>query len=399
MPKRVKEDHKRFRDVIEGRTRKALKHLIKTAAIVGIRPKGGKFVLNIPKIDIPHFAHGDKGEGVGRGPGKKGDVVGHDPQPGQGNKAGDQEGEFSHIQIDIKDVLKMVGEDLKLPPMRPKPNHTFSEVRIKYNDISKIGPESLRHNRRTMREALKRLAQSKKLNDLHVLPGCSTPIRLITPINSDRRYRQYKEIRIPSSNAVIFFARDCSGSMDDYRCDIVSDMAWWLDLWIRQFYDKVQRCYLVHDTRATEVNEEDFYKMRYGGGTMCSSAFEVIAELLKTRFPPHAYNIYIFYFTDGDNWDGDNAKMLKVMKEQLGPDIINMIGITQVCTWGGDETVKQFVDAKLKSHELNDVVRTTEIGPKDGSKLGWNAKMDATDRNEQIIHAIRTLLTEKGART
>jgi uncharacterized sporulation protein YeaH/YhbH (DUF444 family) len=291
-----------------------------------------------------------------------------------------------------------MGEDLKLPPMKPKPNQTFEEVKIRYNDISKTGPESLRHNRRTMLEAIKRLAASSDLGTLHQLPGCRMPIRLITPQRSDKRYRQYKEIKIPSSNAVIFFARDCSGSMDDYRCEIVSDMAFWLDLWIRQFYNRVQRCYFVHDTRAMEVNEEEFYTYRYGGGTMCSSAFSAIADQLENRFPPNAYNVYVFYFTDGDNWPGDNDRMLKEIKESFGPEVANLIGITQVCPWGDDDTVKKYMDKKIKAGDVDPyIVRTTQIAPRDskGAYSGWGYTPDLPDRNEQIIEAIRTLLVER----
>jgi len=71
IPKRIQEDHKRFRDVVSGRTRRELKRLIKSGAIVRQRPKGGKVTISIPQIDIPHFVHGDSGEGIGRGPGKK----------------------------------------------------------------------------------------------------------------------------------------------------------------------------------------------------------------------------------------------------------------------------------------------------------------------------------------
>jgi uncharacterized sporulation protein YeaH/YhbH (DUF444 family) len=322
MPRKINEDHKRFRDVISGFTRRELKRLMKSGQIVRMRPKGGKMTATIPEIEIPHFLHGTTDKGIGRGPGKDGDVVGKDPVPGQGKgpKAGEDPGEGIRISIDLEEVLKFMQEELKLPNMKPKPNQTFDEIKIKYNDISKNGPESLRHTRRTMKEAMKRLAMSNKLDNLHMVPGSKVPIRLITPINSDRRYRQYSEIKIPSSNAVIFFARDCSASMDDYRCDIVSDMAWWIDCWIRQFYKKVDRCYFVHDTRAEEKNEEEFYSYRYGGGTMCSSAFAAIAEQLKNRYPPEAYNIYVFYFSDGENQWGDNERMLKIIKEELGPD-------------------------------------------------------------------------------
>ena len=230
--------------------------------------------------------------------------------------------------------------------------------------------------------------------------GARVPHRLITPVNSDRRYRQYREIKIPSSNAVIFFARDCSGSMDDYRCDIVSDMAWWIDCWIRRFYKRVDRCYFVHDTRAMEVNEEQFYTYRYGGGTMCSSAFQVIADQLENRYPPEAYNVYIFYFSDGDNWDDDNNKMINIIKEKLGPEIVNMIGVSQICSWRYQDSVKQNIDEALASGRLNkNYIRTAYVGPNEEADTGgsfgnWGYQPDLTeeDRNEQIIEAIRKLL-------
>ena len=400
MPNRIQEDHKKFRDVISGRTRKELKRLIKSGAIIRQRPKGGKMTVSIPQIDIPHFLFGDTGKGVGRGPGKEGDVIGREPQPGKGSKPGDQPGEGINISVDMDDVLRFMQEELQLPRMRPKPNETFEEVKIKYNDISKNGPESLRHTRRTMKEAIKRMATTGDLYDPKVLADSRGAGRLIAPINSDRRYRQYQEIKIPTSNAVIFFARDCSGSMDDYRCDIVSDMAWWIDCWIRKFYKKVDRCYFVHDTRAWEVNEEEFYTYRFGGGTQCSSAFKAIAEQLENRYPPHAYNVYVFYFSDGDNWGGDNEEMLKVIKEELGPNKVNMIGMSQVCSWRYEDSVKHFFDEAIKSGKLSDYMRTAYVGPEEASgdsnfgfgNWGYAPDMSEEDRNSQIIEAIKSLL-------
>lgn len=389
MPKRIQEDHKRFRDVVSGRTRRELKRLIKSGAIVRQRPKGGKVTISIPQIDIPHFVHGDSGEGIGRGPGKEGDTIGRDPQPGNGNQAGDQEGEGIHIQIDMEDVLAFMEEELKLPFMKPKPNETFEEVKIKYNDISKVGLNSLRHTRRTMKEALKRLAMGGKLDQVQLVPGASVPMKVITPIKQDFRYRQYREIKIPASNAVIFFARDCSGSMDDYKCDIVSDMAWWIDRWIKRFYKRVDHCYYVHDTRAQEVNEQEFYTYRYGGGTQCSSAFESISQQFENRYPPQKFNIYVFYFTDGDNWDNDNEKVVKIIQEKFPQGVVNFVGITQICSYSNENSVKEFIDRKINSNELDaEHIRTAEVG----SNLR-NGKMSEDDRNSQILDAIKKLLS------
>ena len=241
MPRRIEEDWKDFRDVVGGKIRKALKKFIKSGQIVRNRGNNGKISITIPKIDIPHIVYGSGDDGVGRGEGKDGDVIGKDePKKGKGS-AGQGESEGITISLDLEDVLKFMQEELKLPNLKKKTNETYDEIKIKYNNISLIGPESLRHNRRTLMQTLKRQAVEGTLSDLSYVPGLKDPVRILKPINEDKRYRQFNEIKIPSSNALIVFARDGSGSMDATKCDIVSDMSWWIDTWIRRFYDRVDR--------------------------------------------------------------------------------------------------------------------------------------------------------------
>jgi len=202
LPRRIEEDHQQFRDVVGGKIRKALKKFIKSGSIVRNRGKNGKISIAIPKIDLPKIVYGDNGEGVGRGPGKPGDVIGKDPD-GQGKGAGQGEQEGININLDLDEVLKFLQDELHLPNLKPKPNETFDDIKIKYNNISLIGPESLRHNRRTMLQALKRQCGDGSIEDLHEIPGFVEKIPLIIPINQDKRYRQYNEIKIPSSNAYL----------------------------------------------------------------------------------------------------------------------------------------------------------------------------------------------------
>lgn len=397
MPKRIQEDHKKFRDVISGKSREELKRMIKSGAIVRNKPRGGRVTISIPRIDIPHFVFGDTGEGIGRGPGKEGDVVGRDPQPGKGTKAGEGEGDGIRISIDMEDLFKIMEEDLKLPRMKPKPSQTFDEIKIKYTNISKVGLNSLRHIRRTMKEAIKRTSASGDKANMVMVPGSMIPVKIITPIKSDFRYRQYKETKIPSSHAVIFFARDCSGSMDDYRCEIVSDMSWWIDCWIKRFYKKVDHRYFVHDSRAVEVSEDEFYSLRLGGGTTCSTAFDAISQQLENQYHPEKYNIYVFYFTDGENSGGDNARLIEIIKDKLGPNITNLIGITQVCS-SYSHSVKEDIDKAIGNDDLKvDHVKTVSVGDNSRSPVSafGRSHMSEEDRNQQIIEGIRNLLTSK----
>jgi hypothetical protein len=388
MPRRVEEDHKDFHDVYAGRKRKELKKYIKNGNIFRSRGKNGKIVLTIPKIDIPHIVYGDSGNGgIGRGEGEDGKVIGKDKDQGEGkgNKAGQDEGEGIDIAVDLEEILKFMQEELQLPDMKPKPNDTYEEIIKKYNNISLVGPESLRHNARTLRQALKRQCADGSINKLHEIPGFAHPIKLITPINSDKRYRQFNEIKVPSSNAVVFFARDGSASMDQYKCDIVSDMSWWIDIWIRRFYKKVEHVYVWHDTVAKEVDEKKFYKYRYGGGTTCSSALKLISKMFENRFNPIKWNIYLFYFTDGENWDGDNENFVKILQEEFGPKTVNMVGITQILSWDYNNSLKQAVDNSSFAN-----LKSTQIGYSPHSSP--NSQLSEDDRNSQIRSAIIDLL-------
>lgn len=387
MPRRIEEDHKDFRDVYGGRIRKALKKFINNGTIFRTRPDGTRVPISIPKMDIPHIVHGSNDKGTGRGKGNKGDIIKKGKQPGQGgNKGGQEAADGIVISIEMEEILKFLQDELQLPDLKPKPNETFEEEHIKYNDIAKTGPESLRHNRRTMLQALKRLSSTGQINNLHKVPGFDIPVKMITPINSDKRYRQYKILKKPSSNAVVFFARDGSASMDQYKCDIVSDMCWWMDIWIRRFYKRVESCYIWHDVSAQEVDQNKFYRYRYGGGTVCSSALDLTAKQFDNRFPPNKWNIYLFYFTDGENGES-NENFLKILKEKFPPETVNLVAITQVMAYSYQGSLKEAVDLGPKLEN----VRTTAIARKDG---GFGPLND-DERDAQTKQAIIDLLGKK----
>lgn len=389
IPRRIEEDHKNFRDVVGGKIRKALKKFIKSGKIVRNRGKNGKISITIPKIDIPHIIYGESDSGVGRGPGKDGDVIGKDPKgKGKGKDAGEDEGEGIVVNLDLEEVLKFMQDELELPNLQKKPNEIFDEVKIKYNKISLIGPESLRHNRRTLMQTLKRQAAEGTLDNLTVVPGLKDPVRVLKPINDDKRYRQFSEIKLPSSNALIIFARDGSGSMDEAKCNVVSDMSWWIDTWIRRFYERVERLYVWHDSVAMEVDQEKFYKYRYGGGTTCSTALKFINEQFENRFPPEKWNVYVFYFTDGENWSEDNKVFIDTLAEKFKPHVVNFTGITQIMAYQYNDSIKYHVDQAIKSGKLDsEYVRTVSVGPKNASS-GFSDE----ERDEQIMEAIKVLL-------
>lgn len=391
MPKRINDDHQQFRDVYSGRIRKSLKKFINNGNIFRTRPNGKRIPITIPKMDIPHIVYGDSDNGSGRGKGKDGDTIQKGKDKGQKGKAGQEEAEGVTISLDLDQVLKFMQDELKLPDLKPRNSQVLEDEQIKYNSISLTGPESLRHNRRTMMQAMKRQAASGNAGKLWLPPGFTTPVKMIVPINKDKRYRQYNIIKKPSSNAVIFFARDWSGSMDQYKCDIVSDMSWWIDIWIKRFYSRVERCYVGHDTIAHEVDETKFYNYRYGGGTVCSSALDLISKQFESKYPPDKWNIYMFYFTDGENWTGDNEKFVQLLKDKFPENIVNFIGITQVMADNYTDSLKEYVD---KVPDFKNV-KTTYVGSdKTVGFFGSTGSTRLTDdeRDSQVKRAILDLL-------
>ncbi len=404
MPRRIQEDHKDFRDVVSGKIRKALKKFIKSGKFTRARGRNGKITISIPQIDVPHIVFGDNEEGIGRGQGKPGDIIEQDPQPGQGGGGQGEENEGILITLELDDVLKFMEDELELPNLKPKPNQTFEDIETKYTNISLVGPESLRHTRRTMLQALKRMASTGEINDLHYIPGFTDPVKLILPINSDKRYRQFREVRIPSSNAAIIFARDGSGSMDIDKCEIISDMAWWIDVWIKRFFKRVERMWVWHDTTAKEVDEDTFFRLRDGGGTTVSSAFNLISEQFETRFEPEKWNVYVFYFTDGENWPQDNEKLIKLLEEKFGPHEVNFVGVTQVLSYAYEGTIKEALDLAIKEGKLDGKqIRTTSIGPmleidNDSPMMVYDLPMMSEDeRDEQILAAIKAMLGKQSS--
>lgn len=402
MPRRIQEDHKDFRDVVSGRIRKALKKFIKSGKFTRARGRNGKISISIPQIDIPHIVFGDNDEGIGRGQGEPGDTISQDPLPGQGQGEG-EETEGIMITLQLEEVLKFMEGELELPRLKPKENDTFDEVKKKYNSISLVGPESLRHTRRMMLQALKRMSATGEINKLHQIPGFTDPVRLILPIASDKRYRQFRDIKLPSSNAAIIFARDGSGSMDVEKCEIVSDMAWWISAWIKRYYDRVEKMWVWHDTTAKEVDEETFYKLRQGGGTTVSKAFDLIGEQFENRFPPDKWNVYVFYFTDGENWPDDNQKVIEIIEKQFPAHAVNFLGVTQILAYNYDGSVKEALDTAIIDGKLNaDQVRTCSVGPDVETDTSspmsiYDAPSLADDeRDEAIMNAIRSLLGRVG---
>lgn len=309
---KMETDLNRFRKIVRGKIKKELRRFISSGDLIG---RQGKKIVTIPlpRIEIPRFSFGsnEKG-GIGQGDGDVGDEVKQgQKQPGEG-EAGDQEGNHSlEVDVTLEELAQMLSEELALPNIENKGKKNLEDRHIKYSGILRQGPESLHHFRKTYREALKRAISSGEYTP-------SNPI--VIPIKDDKRYRSYTVTHQPVANAAIIYMMDVSGSMGDEQKEIVRLTSFWLDTWLSGQYKGLERRYIIHDATAREVDQETFYRTKESGGTLISSAYKLAMKIIEENFPVSEWNIYLFHFSDGDNWSGnDTAECMKLLESKMLP--------------------------------------------------------------------------------
>lgn len=309
---RMQTDLNRFKKIVKGRIRGDLRKFVANSDMIA---KQGKKIISIPipRIDIPRFKFdGNKQKGVGQGEGEVGDGGEKQPgQPGEG-KASDQAGEHTlEVDVNLEDLARLLSDELELPNIEPKGAHKQESIYKKFSGITRQGPESLRHNKRTFREALKR----------SIAEGNYTPDDpKVIPFKADKRYRSFKEEFKPITSTVIIYMMDVSGSMGDEQKETVRLTSFWLDTWLKSQYKNLERRYIVHDAVAKEVDEQTFYSTKESGGTLISSAYKLALEMVEQDFNPLEWNVYFFHFSDGDNWStADTNECMDLLNQKLLP--------------------------------------------------------------------------------
>lgn len=321
MGQKIDRDLQRFRKIVRGKVKSNLSKYISRGEMIG--KKGNDLVsIPLPSINPPQFRFGQKGSGgVGVGDGQPGQAL----TPAQGEdgdpKAGEAPGQhILEVELTMEELADILGEELALPRIEPRGKKNVVSKKDRYTSIRTVGPESLRHLKRTYKEALKR----------QIAAGVYDPARpVVIPERPDKRYRSWKETPQPEAVACVVSMMDVSGSMTDEQKEIVRIESFWIDTWLDAHYKGVERVYIIHDAAAKEVDRDTFYRTRESGGTKISAAYELAARIIESRYPPSEWNVYAFHYSDGDNWGDDNPKSLALLRERLLPKV-NLFGYGQV---------------------------------------------------------------------
>lgn len=135
----------------------------------------------------------------------------------------------------------------------------------------------------------------------------------------DLRYNNRIKIPVPSTQAVMFCLMDVSGSMDEQKKQIAKRFFMLLYLFLTRTYERIELVFIRHHTQAVEVDEEDFFHARETGGTVVSSALELMHKIINERYATSAWNIYGAQASDGDNWENDSPGCRALLDEKIVP--------------------------------------------------------------------------------
>ncbi|HXA23589.1 MAG TPA: YeaH/YhbH family protein [Acetobacteraceae bacterium] len=185
---------------------------------------------------------------------------------------------------------------------RPKPD----ELERLRDEIAALNPDGEEGPRRLeLEEEL-----TRKLRRSSVIP-------YIDPL--DVRYRNFESHPKPVAQAVMFCLMDVSGSMTEHMKDLAKRFYVLLYIFLKRRYKNVDVVFVRHTHQAQEVDEDTFFNSPETGGTVVSTALEVMQSVVAERYSPDSWNIYAAQASDGDNTASDNEKTASLLVNTILP--------------------------------------------------------------------------------
>ena len=313
--------------------------------------------ITIPKKDIsePVFHHGQGGVRDSVHPGNtdhlRGDHIerpqgGKGSGKGQASDSGEGEDDFA-FTLSKEEFMQVFFEGLALPRLMRTQIGESPEWKVHRAGYTRDGTPNNLHIVRSMRGALgRRLAlgattrreleqQRRILAELLRNPvGHDSEIRsvrlLIAELEArlkripfldplDLRFRGRVKTPVPTSKAVMFCLMDVSGSMDEERKSLSKQFFILLYLFLTRHYEKIDIVFIRHHTQAQEVDEDTFFHATESGGTVVSSALELMQKIVEQRYAPAEWNIYGAQASDGDNFTSDSTRCHDLLADELLP--------------------------------------------------------------------------------
>jgi uncharacterized protein len=345
-------------------------------------------IVVVPSTTEPKFYHDnsttdESDQTGGSGEGEEGEVLGEqpiEPTEGEGDASGAGQGDGSDhdISSDAFDLGKILTEKFELPNLKTK-GKKVSLTKYQYD---------LTDKNRGFGQLLDKKASLKKILETNIILG-NIDANNIDPENlvvnpNDKIYRILSKEKDYEAQAVVFFIRDYSGSMQGKPTEVVVTQHLLIYSWLMFQYQKnVSVRFVLHDTEAKEVKDfYEYYKLAVAGGTSVYAAYEYVANIIEKEQLARDYNIFVFHGTDGDDWEEKGEKAIAAVKRML-PSLSRM-GVTVARnSWTvGDKptTVEQYFEDSELLKEKKHLLR-----------LDTFSAEEATE--ERIVEGIKKLLS------
>lgn len=348
-------NRQRFIRRFKSQMRKSVTETLKGRSITDI-DNGEK--VNIPARDLsePTFGHGGgrrevvhpgnkefvKGDKMSRPKGGSGSGSGG----GQAGNSGEGEDDFV-FELSREEFLELFFEDLELPNLVRTQLARMTEFTSVRAGFSPVGNPSAISIIRTFKGAYSRRlaifgARKGEIADIEaeiqglldagtdasdarigVLRERIEEIRRKKPppfIDTfDLRFVNRIQQPQPTTQAVMFCIMDVSGSMDAARKDLAKRFFTLLYLFLKRNYEKIEVVFIRHHESAKEVDEQEFFYGRETGGTVVSSALNLMVDIVAARYPTDRWNIYAAQASDGDNWHHDSPACRTILLNTIMP--------------------------------------------------------------------------------
>ena len=305
--------------------REAVRQQLPEVVANGTFDGGGAQTVRVPvrMLEHAHFRlrDSDRGSGAGQGKASPGDVLGQTNAPGgaPGRGPGGTDGggiEFI-LEFKVDDVVDWLWEELELPNLKARIGQVERSDWIR-EGWDRRGAQSRLDRRRSLRAAIKRRA---------VQPS-GVPFA-----NDDLRFRQLARREQPAIQAAVFFVMDVSASMSDEDRKLAKAFFFWVLQGLRRQYRNLDVVFVAHTDEAWQFSEEQFFQVTGTGGTVSSTAFRRVLELITEKYAPERWNNYVFYASDGDNSSQDREAAGAALAQLAAQ--ANYVGYTEIHRTGG----------------------------------------------------------------
>ena len=297
-------------------------------------------LLHDPSFNEHEPSYGGSGEG---GPGEViGEQAVREEQQQSGTGAGQGEGGQHEVESSAYDLGRILTEKFKLPNLRDKgKRRSLSRYTYDLTDRHR-GFGQLIDKKATLRRILETNIHLGNLPDIERID----PTRLLVA-PQDKIYRILSPEKDYESQALVFFVRDYSGSMEGPSTTVVVSQHVLIYSWlVFQYARQVETRFILHDTQAIEVPDfHTYYSSTVAGGTQVGSAYALVNEIVGRENLAKDYNIYVFHGTDGDDWDTEGRESVAQLKVMLG--YASRVGITVAAhpNTAGNTEVEKYVKA------------------------------------------------------